>query len=250
MEVASEADVIVTMLPASVHAQNVYLGDKGILKGVRKHALLIDSSTISPTISRTISQACGEAGALAVDAPVSGGIAAAASGSLTFMVGGSTKGYKEAARILGWMGKNVVHCGDHGSGQAAKLCNNMLLGVSMLGVSEAMALGRRLGLDPKTLAGIINTSSGRCWSSDAYNPCPGVMEGVPSSKDYEGGFQVQLMAKDLRLAVEAANEVTSPIPISAVAQQLYGQVERDPKYKAKDFSSVFRWLGGDEQGGK
>ncbi|KAJ3072108.1 hypothetical protein HK102_006315, partial [Quaeritorhiza haematococci] len=209
-EVAESSDVIVTMLPASQHVREVFLGKGGLLEGLkerskkdagRKECLVIDSSTIDVGTSKEVAQVLQGVGAVMVDAPVSGGTGGATAGTLTFMVGTPTPTHFEATKpYLQHMGKNIVHCGANGNGLVAKITNNMLLGISMIAASEAMNLGVRLGMDPKLLASILNTSSGRCWSTDTYNPCPGVMEGVPSSRDYEGGFGVGLMAKDMALA--------------------------------------------------
>lgn len=171
----------------------------------------------------------------------SAGILGAEAATLTFMVGSpTTQDFEFAKPILSRMGKNVVHCGLNGNGQVAKICNNMLLGISMIAVAETMQLGVRMGMDPKLLAGILNTSSGRCWSSDTYNPCPGVIPTAPASREYKGGFGNQLMAKDLRLAVNAANEVKSTILLGALAQQVYNQVSNTEGYERLDFSSVFK----------
>jgi len=157
------------------------------------------------------------------------------------MVGGSTDSFDRAKPLLACMGKNVVHCGSHGTGQATKICNNLLLGVSMIGTSEAMQLGISLGLDPKTLASIINTASGRCWSSEVYNPCPGVVEGVPASNNYQGGFGTGLMAKDLVLALDTASSTKTPTPMGSLARQIY-QLMCENGYAGKDFSSVFKFI--------
>uniref|UniRef100_A0A3B3UH60 3-hydroxyisobutyrate dehydrogenase n=1 Tax=Poecilia latipinna TaxID=48699 RepID=A0A3B3UH60_9TELE len=194
-EVAEKADRIITMLPSSPNVIDVYTGPNGILKKVKKGSLLIDSSTIDPSVSKEMAAAAEKLGAVFMDAPVSGGVGAASSGKLTFMVGGAEEEFTAAKELLSCMGANVVYCGQVGTGQAAKICNNMLLAIGMIGTSETMNLGIRLGLDPKLLAKILNMSSGRCWSSDTYNPVPGVMEGVPSGNNYQGGFGTQLMAK-------------------------------------------------------
>jgi len=175
------------------------------------------------------------------------GTVGAEAATLTFMVGASSESdFHRAKPILSHMGKNIVHCGTIGTGQIAKMCNNMLLAISMIGVSEAMNLGIQLGMDPKLLASILNTSSGRCWSSDTYNPCPGIMPNVPSSRDYEGGFGNTLMAKDLRLAVSAASDARVTILLGAVAQQLYNQLANTAEYAKKDFSSIYKWLSKSE----
>ena len=175
------AELIITMLPAAPHVKSVYLGENGLIASARAGVMLIDCSTIDPHSAREVAKAAAEHGNPMLDAPVSGGTGGAAAGTLTFMVGGSDADFDRAQPILAAMGKNIVHCGAAGNGQVAKVANNMLLGISMIGVAEAMALGVALGMDAKTLAGVINTSSGRCWSSDTYNPFPGVLDNVPAS---------------------------------------------------------------------
>ncbi len=217
----SDAELIISMLPAAAHVKSVYLADNGLLAHVQPGVLLIDCSTIDPLSAREVAKAAAEHGNPMLDAPVSGGTGGATAGTLTFMVGGSVADFDRAQPILAAMGKNIVHCGDTGNGQVAKVANNMLLGISMIGVSEAMALGVSLGMDASVLAGIINTSSGRCWSSDSYNPFPGVLETAPASRGYSGGFGTDLMLKDLGLASEAAKQVGQPVILGALAQQLY-----------------------------
>ena len=215
------AELIITMLPAAPHVKSVYLGENGLIASSRAGVMLIDCSTIDPHSAREVAKAAAEHGNPMLDAPVSGGTRGAAAGTLTFMVGGSDADFDRAQPILAAMGKNIVHCGAAGNGQVAKVANNMLLGISMIGVAEAMALGVALGMDAKTLAGVINTSSGRCWSSDTYNPFPGVLDNVPASRGYSGGFGSDLMLKDLGLATEAAKQVRQPVILGALAQQLY-----------------------------
>jgi 3-hydroxyisobutyrate dehydrogenase len=215
------AELIITMLPAAPHVKSVYLGENGLIASARAGVMLIDCSTIDPHSAREVAKAAAEHGNPMLDAPVSGGTGGAAAGTLTFMVGGSDADFDRAQPILAAMGKNIVHCGAAGNGQVAKVANNMLLGISMIGVAEAMALGVALGMDAKTLAGVINTSSGRCWSSDTYNPFPGVLDNVPASRGYSGGFGSDLMLKDLGLATEAAKQVRQPVILGALAQQLY-----------------------------
>lgn len=217
----SGIEAIVTMLPAAAHVKAVYLGDDGLLAHVRPGVLLIDSSTIDPHSAREVATAAVRRGNPMLDAPVSGGTGGAAAGTLTFMVGGEDADFDRAQPLLACMGRNIVHCGGHGNGQAAKVANNMLLGISMIGVAEAMSLGVALGVDPQVLAGIINTSSGRCWSSDTYNPYPGVMDNVPAARGYAGGFGTDLMLKDLGLASEAARQARQPVILGALAQQIY-----------------------------
>jgi len=231
------AELIITMLPAAPHVKSVYLGENGLIASARAGVMLIDCSTIDPHSAREVAKAAAEHGNPMLDAPVSGGTGGAAAGTLTFMVGGSDADFDRAQPILAAMGKNIVHCGAAGNGQVAKVANNMLLGISMIGVAEAMALGVALGMDAKTLAGVINTSSGRCWSSDTYNPFPGVLDNVPASRGYSGGFGSDLMLKDLGLATEAAKQVRQPVILGALAQQLYQSFSAQG-HGGLDFSAI------------
>ncbi|TFY95360.1 3-hydroxyisobutyrate dehydrogenase [Pseudomonas nabeulensis] len=233
----TDVTVIITMLPAASHVKGVYLGENGLLANVRADVLLIDSSTIDPMSAREVAAAAAKHGNPMIDAPVSGGTGGAVTGTLTFMVGGSDADFDQAQPILAAMGKNIVLCGASGNGQAAKVANNMLLGISMIGVSEAMSLGVSLGVDAKVMAGIINTSSGRCWSSDTYNPFPGTMDNVPSARGYSGGFGTDLMLKDLGLATEAAKQARQPVLLGAAAQQLY-QTFSQQGHGELDFSAI------------
>ncbi|KAM9776602.1 3-hydroxyisobutyrate dehydrogenase a isoform 2-T2 [Syngnathus typhle] len=244
-EVAEKADRIFTMLPSSPNVIEVYTGPNGILKKVKKGTLLIDSSTIDPAVSKEMALAAEKMGAVFMDAPVSGGVGAASLAKLTFMVGGAKEEYNAAQELLTCMGANVIYCGQVGTGQAAKICNNMLLAIGMIGTAETMNLGIRLGLDPKLLAKILNMSSGRCWASDSYNPVPGVMEGVPSANNYQGGFGTTLMAKDLGLAQNTATNTKTSIPLGSLAHQIY-RVMASRGYANKDFSSVFQFLREEE----
>ena len=201
--------------------------------------MLSDLSTIDPHSAREVAKAAQEAGHSMVDAPVSGGTAGAQAATLTFMVGGAADDLAHIQPILQAMGKNITHCGDSGNGQVAKVANNMLLGISMVGVAEAMALGVSLGMDAKTLAGIINTSSGRCWSSEINNPYPDVLENVPASRGYSGGFGSDLMLKDLGLATEAARLAKQPVMMGAAAQQLY-QAFSLQGHGNLDFSAIIK----------
>ena len=230
-------EVIVTMLPTAAHVKQVYLGKDGLLAHVGQGVLLIDSSTIDPLSAREVATLATAQGNPMLDAPVSGGTGGAIAGTLTFMVGGSVSVFDQALPILSAMGKNVVHCGSAGNGQVAKIANNMLLGISMVGVAEAMALGVALGMDAKVLAGIINTSSGRCWSSEVYNPFPGVLDNVPAARGYSGGFGSDLMLKDLGLATDAARHARQPVPLGATAQQLY-QTFSLQGHGGLDFSAI------------
>ncbi|ORX84405.1 3-hydroxyisobutyrate dehydrogenase [Basidiobolus meristosporus CBS 931.73] len=243
VEVAEKASVIITMLPASPHVKEVYLGPNGVLKGLKKGSLVLDSSTIDASVAQEVAKRVGEAGSVALDTPVSGGVPGAEAGTLTFMCGGSNEqDFERAKKVLVNMGKNIVYCGSSGNGQVAKICNNMLLGISMMGVSETMNLGVKLGMDPKLLASILNTSTGRCWSSEVYNPCPGIVPTAPSSKEYDGGFGISLMAKDMGLAINAANDSKTPVLLGGLAHQVYHQVMKTTGYERKDFSIVYKWL--------
>jgi 3-hydroxyisobutyrate dehydrogenase len=238
---AAGAELVITMLPSSPHVKTVYLGADGVLAGVHGGVTLIDSSTIDPQTARDVAAAAATHGNPMADAPVSGGTGGAQAGTLTFMVGAEPALFDRIKPTLAHMGKNIVHCGGAGTGQVAKICNNMLLGISMIGVAEAMNLGVALGIDPKVLAGIINTSSGRCWSSDTYNPYPGVMENVPASRGYTGGFGVDLMLKDLGLATDAAKQARQSVAMGAMAQQLY-QLWSSQGGGKQDFSAIITML--------
>lgn len=220
-DAAAAAELVITMLPAASHVRSVYLNDDGVLAGIRPGTPAVDCSTIDPQTVRDISAAALRQGVELGDGPVSGGTGGAQAGTLTFMVGASPALFALLQPVLAQMGRNIVHCGEVGTGQIAKICNNLLLGISMIGVAEAMALGAALGIDTGVLAGIINSSTGRCWSSDSYNPWPGVVETAPASRGYSGGFGAELMLKDLGLATEAARQARQPVVLGAVAQQLY-----------------------------
>jgi 3-hydroxyisobutyrate dehydrogenase len=238
---AAGGDLVITMLPSSPHVRSVYLGDEGVLAGAAAGATLIDSSTIDPATAREVAAAALARGFAMADAPVSGGTGGAEAGTLTFMVGAEPALFERIKPVLGHMGKNIVHCGGAGTGQVAKICNNMLLGISMVGVAEAMNLGVALGIDAKVLAGIINTSSGRCWSSDTYNPYPGVLPNAPASRGYTGGFGTDLMLKDLGLATDAAKQARQSVVMGATAQQLY-QLLSSQGAGGQDFSAIINLL--------
>ncbi|CAM3986633.1 3-hydroxyisobutyrate dehydrogenase [Bordetella tumbae] len=230
------AEVVVTMLPASKHVEALYLG-QDLLGAIDPSALVIECSTIAPNSARKVATAAQERGLAMIDAPVSGGTAGAAAGTLTFIVGGEADDLARAMPVLQAMGKNIFHAGPAGAGQVAKICNNMLLGILMAGTSEALALGVANGLDPKVLSDIIAKSSGRNWATELYNPWPGVMENTPASKGYVGGFGVDLMLKDLGLAAEAALSSRSSIPLGELARNLYSLHSGDGSGKL-DFSSI------------
>lgn len=238
-ECVKEAEVIITMLPSSPHVKNVYGFEGGVLANAARGVLLIDSSTIDPMTSREVAFDAMAKGLRMVDAPVSGGVGGAEAATLTFMVGGEVRDFDAARPLLQSMGKNIVHCGACGNGQVAKICNNMMLAIEMIATSEGMALAASLGMDPKVFAGVVNTSSGRCWSSDTYNPYPGVMENTPAARGYSGGFGSDLMLKDLTLVTDAAKSVRFPVVLGATAQQLY-QMHSASGNGALDFSSIIK----------
>ena len=239
MAVVAKAKVVITMLPASRHVESAYLGERGILAHAKPDTLLIDCSTIAPESARKVAAAATDAGFTLLDAPVSGGTAGAAAGTLTFMVGGPVDGLAAAKRYLEKMGKAIFHAGAHGAGQTVKMCNNMLLGIQMIGTCEAIRLGMANGIDAKLLSEIISKSSGRNWALEVYNPCPGVMENVPASRGYSGGFGVDLMLKDLGLAVENALSTGSSVPLGALARNLYN-LHSKAGAGGLDFSSIFQ----------
>ncbi len=235
------ADAVVTMLPAGKHVEAVY--NDAVFGAASAGALLLDCSTIDVATARRVSEAAGAAGFAMVDAPVSGGIAAAAAGSLTFMVGGSDEAFARAQPILSAMGKAVIHAGPAGTGQAAKICNNMLLGATMVATCEAFAMAGKLGLDPQTFYDISSVSSGQSWSMTSYCPLPGVGPQSPADNDYLGGFAVALMLKDLKLASEAAAQVGASVPMGNAAEALY-QMLANRGEGQRDFSAMIRFLDG------
>ena len=235
---AKDTEVFISMLPAPEHVEGLYLGDAGLLANADPKTLLIDCSTISPKVAQAVATAAKAKGFDMLDAPVSGGTAGAQAATLTFMVGGDAAAVDCARPLLEKMGKNIFHAGSNGAGQTVKVCNNMLLGIQMLGTSEALRLGIANGMDPKVLSDIMSKSSGRNWALELYNPCPDVMENVPSSKGYAGGFGVDLMLKDLGLAVENAENLEASVPLGKLAQQLYENHSRAGNGQL-DFSSVF-----------
>ena len=211
--------------------------------------LYIDCSTIDPSSSRevaaAVSSTLGDQGHF-VDAPMSGGVVGATAGSLTFMLGAPESLVPRAELVLARMGKRILHCGPQGTGLAAKLANNYLLAIENVATAEAMNLGVKLGLDPKVLASVINVSTGRCWPSEVNNPVPGVVETAPAGRDYQGGFGIGLMRKDLRLALVAAKEAGASLPLSEKTSEIYADAEKEERCKGRDFSVVYRWLGGKE----
>ena len=238
-EACKDADVVVTMLPAGKHVAEVYRS--AVFSAAPKSAILMDCSTIDIGTARTIADEAASAGLTMVDAPVSGGIAAAEGGTLTFMVGGTKEGFEAAKPFLENMGKAVIHAGGPGSGQAAKICNNMLLGATMVATCETFVLAQKLGLNPQTFFDIASKASGQSWSMTSYCPVPGVGPETPADRGYEGGFAAALMLKDLKLAMEAAQESGAYTPMGGEAQELY---ERFVNLGGgtKDFSGIIKMI--------
>jgi 3-hydroxyisobutyrate dehydrogenase len=237
------ADAIITMLPAAEHVRDVYCAPGGVIDGAGAGALLIDSSTIDVATAREVAARASGRGLAMVDAPVSGGVAGAAAGTLTFMVGGTDAAFARARPILESMGKTIVHAGGSGNGQAAKICNNMILGVSMIAVSEAFLLAEKLGLDAQRLFDIASKSSGQCWSMTSYCPVPGPVPTSPANRGYQAGFTAAMMLKDLRLAQDAARSATTATPLGAAAAELYGSFTGQG-HAGEDFSAIIRFLRG------
>lgn len=246
IDAVRNAEIVISMLPASQHVEALYLGhngsgDNGLLSHIRKGTLIIDCSTIAAQTAITVSKAASALGLNMLDAPVSGGTGGAIAGTLTFIVGGDADALELARPILSAMGKNIFHAGGHGAGQTAKICNNMLLGIQMIGTAEALALGVANGLDPQVLSEIMVKSSGRNWSLEIYNPYPGVMDNVPASRGYSGGFGVDLMLKDLGLATETALAAQASIPLGEMARNLYA-LHSKAGAGDLDFSSILQIL--------
>lgn len=238
-ELALNSDFVITMLPNNDIVSKSY--EEMTADGVNKDTIFIDSSTIDPNLVKQLQKMISGKGARFIDAPVSGGVPGAEQATLTFMVGGTNEEYNAVKSVLECMGKRITHCGEYGMGQAAKLCNNMMLGISMIGVSEAMNLAIRLGLNPNTFAEIINSSTGRCWASEVYNPVPGVTPTAPANNDYKGGFSTDLITKDLGLASGVATASNTPIPMGAMAHQMYRTLKAHGLGN-KDFSVVYDFM--------
>ncbi len=236
-EVASASDVVVTMLPAGAQVRDIYLGKGGVIASANAGTLLIDSSTVDVETARAVSAAAAGRGLAMLDAPVSGGVGGAQAGTLTFMVGGDAAAFEQAKPVLEKMGKTIVHAGGPGNGQAAKICNNMILGVSMIAVSEAFVLAEKLGLDAQKLFDISSKSSGQCWSMTSYCPVPGLVPASPANRDYEAGFTAAMMLKDLKLAQDAAKASGAATPLGADAATLY-QRYVDSGEAGRDFSGI------------
>jgi 3-hydroxyisobutyrate dehydrogenase len=235
------ADAVVTMLPAGEHVRDVYCAPGGVVEASAAGTLLVDSSTIDVATARAVAVAAGENGLVMVDAPVSGGVSGAQAGTLTFMVGGPEAAFEQARPILKAMGRTIVHAGGSGNGQAAKICNNMILGVSMIAVSEAFLLAEKLGLDAQSLFDIASKSSGQCWSMTSYCPVPGLVPSSPANRGYEAGFTAAMMLKDLKLAAAAARGANAATPLGAAAAELYDAFAGHG-HAGEDFSAIIRFL--------
>ena len=240
---ASRADIVITMLPSGKEVREVYLDPLGILDSANPGTLLIDSSTIDVDTARVVAAAAAAKALPMVDAPVSGGVAGAQAATLTFMVGGGDDAFKRARPVLEAMGKTIVHAGAAGNGQAAKICNNMILGVSMIAVSEAFVLAEKLGLDAQKLFDISSKSSGQCWSMTSYCPVPGPVPTSPANRDYQAGFSAAMMLKDLKLAQSAARATRATTPLGAGAAAVYERFV-DSEDGSVDFSGIIRYLRG------
>jgi 3-hydroxyisobutyrate dehydrogenase len=242
-ETCTNAEVIITMLPAGEQVREVYLGEQGILGAAPAQALLIDCSTIDVDTAREVASAAQARGFAMVDAPVSGGVAGAQAASLTFMVGGPLHAFDQARPLLEQMGKTIVHAGGAGNGQAAKICNNLILGASMIAVCEAFLLAEKLGLDAQKLFDISSKSSGQCWSLTSYCPVPGPVPTSPANRDYTAGFTAAMMLKDLNLAQTAARAARASTPIGAGAAAVYERFV-EAGGSSVDFSGIIRYLRG------
>ncbi|WP_372362583.1 3-hydroxyisobutyrate dehydrogenase [Xanthomonas sp. NCPPB 1325] len=239
LDTLAEAEIVISMLPASRHVEGLYLGEGGILAQIPAGALVIDCSTIAPVSARKLADAARVRGLAMLDAPVSGGTAGASAGTLTFIVGGDADVLERARPVLQAMGKNIFHVGDNGAGQVAKLCNNMALGVIMAATGEALALGVAQGLDPAVLSQLMAVSTGRSWATEVCNPWPGVLPNAPASRGYSGGFGNDLMLKDLGLVAESAVQAGVSIPLGELARNLYA-MNSQAGNGALDFSSVVK----------
>jgi 3-hydroxyisobutyrate dehydrogenase len=240
-EAAASREVIITMLPAGEHVREVYLGNGGVLANAAPGTLLIDCSTIDVATARDVIGAAAERGFEMLDAPVSGGVGGAEAGTLTFMVGGAASAFERARPLLDIMGGNVFHTGGPGNGQAAKMCNNMILGISMIGVSEAFTLADKVGLDAQTLFDVVATASGQCWALTSYCPVPGPVPTSPANRDYQAGFTADMMLKDLRLAQSSAKATGAATVLGAEAEALYTRYCEGGD-GASDFSGIIRMI--------
>src|SRR5213595_932849 len=241
VEAAKAGELVITMLPSSPHVEAAYLGASGILEGIAKGRLCVDMSTIDPAASRRVADAAEKRGVRFIDAPVSGGVPRAEDATLAIMVGGDPRDLEEARPVLACLGANIIHVGPAGSGEVAKICNNLIAGVAAVAVSEAFRIAEAFGVDHKVLTDVISKSSGNTWVMEAAHPVPGMVPRAASSKDYEGGFMTDLMAKDLGLAVNAARELRIPVIVSPAAQQAL-RLASSHGYGRKDFTAIYQFL--------
>ena len=241
-EAAAGREVVITMLPAGAEVSEVYRGEGGVLSAAAPGTLFIDCSTIDVDTARAVAATAAEGGWALLDSPVSGGVAGAAAGTLTFMVGGEAEAVERARAVLGDMGKAVIHAGASGAGQTAKVCNNLILAVSMIGVCEAFGMADRLGLERQTLFDIVSKATGQCWALTSYCPVPGPVPNAPSNRDYAPGFTAAMMLKDLRLAQSAAASAGAASPLGAEAAALY-TLFCNAGFGADDFSGIMKMIG-------
>jgi 3-hydroxyisobutyrate dehydrogenase len=238
---AEQSEIVITMLPSTTHVESAYLGVRGVLEGISRGRLCVDMSTVDPGTSRRVAGRLGEHGVRFIDAPVSGGVGGAEDGTLAIMVGGDPGDLEEARPVLAAMGKHIVHMGAIGAGEVAKLCNNLIAGVATVAVSEAFRIAEGFGVDPRLLTQVIANSSGRTWIMEHSHPVPGIVAGAASSRDYAPGFTVDLMCKDLGLAVNAARELRVPVAVSSAAQQVL-RMASSHGFGKKDVSAVYAFL--------
>ncbi len=240
-EAAKQGELVVTMLPSSSHVEAAYLGARGVLEGAAAGRLCVDMSTIDPAVSRRVAEAAKTRGVRFIDAPVSGGVSRAEDGTLAIMVGGEPRDFEEAKPVLGCMGANIIHVGPVGSGEVAKICNNLIAGVATVAVSEAFRIAEGFGVDPKVLTEIVSKSSGNTFIMEHMHPVPGLVGKAPSNRDYAPGFMTDLMAKDLGLAVSAARDLRVPVFVAPAAQQVL-RLASSHGLGRKDFSVVYQFL--------
>ena len=242
--ITKEVTTIITMLPEGKHSKEIYLGDNGIINKVSKDCILIDCSTIDINTSKELGEYAEKKGIMMIDAPVSGGVMGAQKGTLNIMVGGSKQAFDKALPILKIMGKNIYHAGEIGSGNGAKICNNMSLGITMIAASESLMLAKRLNIDIKKVHEIMKNASGNSWPISVYPPLPGLIEGTPSNNNYKPGFSAGMMNKDLKLANDCAKNVNASTPLGQMALEIYSKFCEDGN-ASKDFSAISKVIGGD-----
>ncbi len=239
-----EVSIVITMLPEGKHSKKIYLGENGIINKVSKHCLLIDCSTIDIETSKEIGKAADDQNIMMIDAPVSGGVMGAQKATLNIMVGGSKEAFDKALPVLKILGKNIYHAGEIGSGNGAKICNNMALGIAMIAASESLMLAKRLNIDIKKVHEIMKNASGNSWPISVYPPLPGLIDGTPSNNNYRPGFSAGMMNKDLKLAYECAKSVNAETPLGKMALEIYDQFCKEGN-DTKDFSAISKVIGGD-----